>query len=151
MFGNPETTPGGRALKFYSSVRLDIRRVNTIKDATGAIGTHVRTRVVKNKIAPPFRDAEFDLMFDSGISTEGDLLDLGVKHELIEKSGAFLRYGDIVMGQGREKAKQFLLDNPDIMAELKNKILAAYSLTDSQAAEEEKPAETKNAKKSNKK
>jgi recombination protein RecA len=148
MFGNPETTPGGRALKFYSSVRLDIRRVNTIKDATGAIGTHVRTRVVKNKIAPPFRDAEFDLMFDSGISTEGDLIDLGVNHELIEKSGAFLRYGDIVMGQGREKAKQFLRDNPDIMDELKNKILAAHSLGDTQAP---KPDKEKTTKKSAKK
>ena len=148
MFGNPETTPGGRALKFYSSVRLDIRRVNTIKDATGAIGTHVRTRVVKNKIAPPFRDAEFDIMFDSGISTEGDLIDLGVNHELIEKSGAFLRYGDIVMGQGREKAKQFLRDNPDLMDELKNKILAAHSLIETESS---KPDKEKTTKKSTKK
>ena len=151
MFGNPETTPGGRALKFYSSVRLDIRRVNTIKDATGAIGTHVRTRVVKNKIAPPFRDAEFDIMFDSGISTEGDLIDLGVNHELVEKSGAFLRYGDIIMGQGREKAKQFLRDNPDLMDELKAKILTAHGLANSESVREEDAAETKPTKKTSKK
>jgi len=128
MFGNPETTPGGRALKFYSSVRIDVRRVNTIKDSTGAIGTHVRARVVKNKIAPPFREAEFDIMFDSGISTEGDLLDLAVNQGLVEKSGAFLRYDDVVIGQGREKAKDFLRDNPDLAAELRSKILAAHGL-----------------------
>jgi recombination protein RecA len=151
MFGNPETTPGGRALKFYSSVRIDIRRVNTIKDATGAIGTHVRARVVKNKIAPPFRDAEFDIMFDSGISAEGDLVDLGVNHELIEKSGAFLRYGDIVIGQGREKAKQFLRDNPDVMDELKAKILSAYGLDSTKPIREDVSAETKPTQKTAKK
>ncbi len=126
MFGNPETTPGGRALKFYSSVRIDVRRVNTIKDGTGAIGTHVRARIVKNKIAPPFRDAEFDIMFNSGISAEGDLLDLAVKHDLVQKSGAFLRYDDVVIGQGREKAKDFLRENPDLGEELKQKVLAIH-------------------------
>ena len=104
MFGNPETTPGGRALKFYTSVRIDVRRIATLKDNAGAIGTRVRTRVVKNKIAPPFRDAEFDIMFDSGISREGDLLDLGVECNVVEKSGAWLTYGDIRLGQGRENA-----------------------------------------------
>ena len=126
MFGNPETTPGGRALKFYSSVRIDVRRINTIKDGTGAIGTHVRARVVKNKIAPPFRDAEFDIMFNSGISAEGDLLDLAIKHELVEKSGAFLRYEDVMIGQGREKAKDFLRENPDLSEELRRKVLAKH-------------------------
>jgi recombination protein RecA len=128
MFGNPETTPGGRALKFYSSVRIDVRRVNTIKDANGAIGVHIRARVVKNKIAPPFRESEFDIMFDSGISTEGDLIDLAVKENLVEKSGAFLRYGDIVIGQGREKAKDFLRENPDLAQEIRTKILTDHGL-----------------------
>ena len=128
MFGNPETTPGGRALKFYSSVRLDVRRIATIKDSSGAVGTRVRARVVKNKIAPPFRDAEFDLMFDSGISYEGDLLDLGATCDVIQKSGAWLNYGDIRLGQGRENAKQYLIENKDLCEEIKNKILAAKGL-----------------------
>jgi len=144
MFGNPETTPGGRALKFYSSVRVDVRRISTIKDADGAIGTHVRARVVKNKIAPPFREGEFDIMFDHGISSEGDLLDLAVKHNIIEKSGAFLRYDDIVIGQGREKAKDFLRENPDLFAEIQNKILAAYAHGEPQT---EKTTDTKNTRK----
>jgi recombination protein RecA len=144
MFGNPETTPGGRALKFYSSVRIDVRRINTIKDSTGAIGTHVRARVVKNKIAPPFREAEFDIMFDSGISAEGDLIDLAIKHEIIEKSGAFLRYEDVVIGQGREKAKDYLHDNPDLNEELKQKILTAYGLFHAPKSKtQEKPAPAK--------
>ncbi|MFC1782158.1 recombinase RecA [Planctomycetota bacterium] len=149
MFGNPETTPGGRALKFYSSVRIDVRRISTIKDAAGAIGTHVRARVVKNKIAPPFRDGEFDIMFDSGISSEGDLIDLAVKENFVEKSGAFLRYGDVVIGQGREKAKDFLRENPDLAAELRDKILTAHGLgPDSNKKHSEKqPAPKKSAKK----
>ncbi|MBN1846769.1 MAG: recombinase RecA [Sedimentisphaerales bacterium] len=138
MFGNPETTPGGRALKFYSSVRIDVRRINTIKDANGAIGTHIRARVVKNKIAPPFREAEFDIMFDSGISGEGDLIDLACQENVVEKSGAFLRYGDIVLGQGREKAKQFLRENPDLAEEIRQKILALHGLAPATA--EAKPA-----------
>ncbi len=149
MFGNPETTPGGRALKFYSSVRVDVRRISTIKDADGAIGTHVRARVVKNKIAPPFREGEFDIMFDHGISSEGDLLDLAVKHNIIEKSGAFLRYEDIVIGQGREKAKDFLRENPDLFTEIQNKILTAH--TQGSPPEEKTPEPKKTTKKTAKK
>lgn len=128
MFGNPETTTGGRALKFYTSVRLDVRRLATIKDGAGAVGSRVRARVVKNKIAPPFRDTEFDIMFDSGISYEGDLLDLGIGCDLVQKSGAWLNYGDIRLGQGRENAKKYLAENADLCEELKNKILAAKGL-----------------------
>ncbi len=130
MFGNPETTPGGRALKFYSSVRIDIRRITTIKDAGNAVGNRVRARVVKNKIAPPFRDTEFDIMFDSGISYEGDLIDMGMTCDVVQKSGAWLNYGDIRLGQGREKAKQYLLENNDLCEELKNKILIAKGLVE---------------------
>jgi recombination protein RecA len=128
MFGNPETTTGGKALKFYSSVRIDLRRITTIKDATGAIGSRVRARVVKNKIAPPFRDTEFDIMFDSGISYEGDLLDLAVNCQVVEKSGAWLNYGDIRLGQGRENAKKYLTENKDLSEEIKGKILTARGL-----------------------
>ncbi len=124
MFGNPETTTGGRALKFYSSVRIDIRRMNTIKEGEVAIGNHVRAKVVKNKIAPPFREAEFDILFDSGISYEGDLLDIAVADNIIEKSGAWFSYGPARMGQGREQARQFLKDNRDAAAEIREKILA---------------------------
>ncbi|MBA7484851.1 Protein RecA [subsurface metagenome] len=128
MFGNPETTTGGRALKFYSSVRLDVRRLATIKDNTGAVGSRVRARVVKNKIAPPFRDTEFDIMFDSGISYEGDLLDLGAGCDVVQKSGAWLNYGDIRLGQGRENAKKYLTENKDLCEEIKNKILVTKGL-----------------------
>ncbi len=124
MFGNPETTTGGRALKFYSSVRIDIRRINTIKEGEVAIGNHVRAKVVKNKIAPPFREAEFDILFDSGISYEGDLLDIAVADNIIDKSGAWFSYGPARMGQGREQARQFLKDNPDATKEIREKILA---------------------------
>jgi len=119
MFGTPETTPGGRALKFYSSVRIDIRRIGAIKDADKNIGNRVRARVVKNKIAPPFRDAEFDIMFNEGISASGDLVDLAVADEIIKKSGAWFSYGEIRLGQGRENAKQFLRDNTDLFDEIK--------------------------------
>jgi recombination protein RecA len=128
MFGNPETTTGGRALKFYSSVRIDVRRLATIKETGRAIGTRVRARVVKNKIAPPFRDGEFDIMFDSGLSYEGDLLDLGVGCGVVEKSGAWLTYGDVRLGQGRENAKKYLAENKDLCEELKGKILAAKEM-----------------------
>jgi recombination protein RecA len=128
MFGNPETTPGGRALKFYSSVRIDVRRLATIKDGGSAVGSRVRGRVVKNKIAPPFRESEFDLMFDHGISYEGDLLDLGVDCDCVEKSGAWLNYGDIRLGQGRENAKKYLAENKDLCDEIKEKILVAKGL-----------------------
>ncbi|HUT28663.1 MAG TPA: recombinase RecA [Sedimentisphaerales bacterium] len=128
MFGNPETTPGGKALKFYSSVRIDVRRIATIKDSTGAVGSRVRARVVKNKIAPPFRDAEFDILFDSGISYEGDLLDLGAACNVVEKSGAWLNYGDVRLGQGRDNARKFLVENRDLADEIKHKILVAKGL-----------------------
>jgi len=128
MFGNPETTPGGRALKFYSTVRIDVRRLATIKEGGTAVGSRVRARVVKNKIAPPFRESEFDLMFDHGISYEGDLLDLGVGCDCVEKSGAWLNYGEIRLGQGRENAKKYLAENKDLCEEIKNKILVAKGL-----------------------
>lgn len=128
MFGNPETTPGGRALKFYSSIRLDVRRIGTIKDDDVAIGSRVRARVVKNKIAPPFRESEFDIMFDSGISYEGDLIDLAVGCEIIQKSGAWLNYGDVRLGQGRENAKKYLIENKDLCEEIKDKVLVAKGL-----------------------
>jgi recombination protein RecA len=130
MFGNPETTTGGRALKFYSSVRIDVRRISTIKDSSGAVGSRIRARVVKNKIAPPFRDSEFDIMFDSGISYEGDLIDLGIGCEVVEKSGAWLNYGNMRLGQGRENAKKFLAENKDLTEELKQKILVSKGLTE---------------------
>ena len=135
MFGNPETTPGGRALKFYSSVRLDVRRIATIKEGDRAIGNHVRARVVKNKVAPPFRESEFDIMFDSGISREGDLLDLAVQTGVIEKMGAWYSYGQVRLGQGRENSKQFLKDNADLVAEILQRILEQKGVRP--AAEEE--------------
>jgi len=125
VFGNPEVTPGGRALKFYSSVRIDLRRVDTIKQGNEAIGSHVRARVVKNKVAPPFRSAEFDIMFDHGISREGNLLDLSAELGLVSKSGAFFSYGDIRLGQGRENAKQHLRENPELAHEIEQRIRAS--------------------------
>lgn len=141
MFGNPETTPGGRALKFYSSVRIDIRRISTIKDANGATGNRVRARVVKNKVAPPFRETEFDIMFDEGISILGDLIDLAVNENVVEKSGAFLRYGNAVIGQGREKAKEFLRENPHVADELRAKIMAGHGVNGQASAARTKAAE----------
>jgi recombination protein RecA len=123
MFGNPETTPGGRALKFYSSVRIDVRRTGTIKDGEVSVGCRTRARVVKNKIAPPFRDAEFDIMFDRGISYEGDLLDLAVIANVVEKSGAWFNFKTTRLGQGRENAKQFLVDNKDLAEEIRKAVL----------------------------
>ncbi len=124
MFGNPETTPGGRALKFYSSVRVDVRRISTIKDGENSVGNHVRAKVVKNKVAAPFQTAEFDIMFDSGVSREGDLLDLALKDNIVAKTGAWFGYGDVRLGQGRENSKQFLRDNDDLFNEIRAKILA---------------------------
>ena len=133
MFGNPETTSGGNALKFYSSVRLDVRRVSTIKSSGDeAIGNRVRTRVVKNKCAAPFKKAEFDIMFDSGISYVGDLLDLAVENDIVNKSGAWFNYGKVKLGQGRENAKQFFTDNPELLDEVKQKILIAKGLVEPQ-------------------
>ena len=128
MFGNPETTTGGNALKFYSSVRLDVRRISTIKEGNVALGSRVRARVVKNKIAPPFREAEFDIMFDSGISYEGDLVDMGTNCGVIAKSGAWILYGDIKLGQGRENAKKYLAENKELTEEIKDKILVAIGV-----------------------
>ena len=125
VFGNPEVTPGGRALKFYSSVRLDLRRVETIKQGTEATGSHVRAKVVKNKVAPPFRSAEFDIMFDHGISRESNLIDLGAELGLIKKAGTFFSYGDIRLGQGRENAKQYLNQNPELAQEIEQQIRAS--------------------------
>jgi recombination protein RecA len=130
MFGNPETTPGGRALKFYASVRIDVRRTSTIKEGDVSIGVRTRARVVKNKIAPPFRDAEFDIMFDRGISYEGDLIDLAVLGNVVEKSGAWYTYKGTRLGQGRENAKQFLSENNDVAEELRAAILSSKGLLD---------------------
>ena len=128
MFGNPETTTGGRALKFYSSVRLDVRRVESLKLAGEVIGNHTRIKVVKNKIAPPFKEAEFDIMFGKGISKEGDVLDLAVNLNIIVKAGAWFSYNDAKIGQGRENAKIYLSQHPEIMAEVENKVRAHYNL-----------------------
>jgi recombination protein RecA len=125
VFGNPEVTPGGRALKFYSSVRIDLRRQETIKQGEVAVGNRVKARIVKNKCAPPFRTAEFDIMFDHGISREGDLIDLGVELGLIKKSGAFFSWGDTRLGQGRENAKNFLIQKPEIAKEIEQKVRAS--------------------------
>ena len=118
MYGNPETTPGGRALKFYTSVRLDIRRITTIKDGTDIIGNRTRVKVVKNKVAPPFKQTEFDIMYNQGISYEGDILDLAVKGDIVQKMGSWFSYDDMKIGQGRENAKQFLMDNNDVRKEI---------------------------------
>ena len=122
MFGNPETTTGGNALKFYASQRLDIRRIGQIKQGDDVIGNRVRVKIVKNKIAPPFRQAEFDIMYNEGISTTGDVLDLAVMHDIVQKSGAFYKYNDETIGQGREAAKKYLKDNPDKLAEIDDKV-----------------------------
>ena len=123
MFGSPETTPGGRALKFYASVRMDIRRTGTLKDGDTPVGNHVRVKVVKNKVAPPFRQAEFDIMFNEGISATGDLIDMAVADKVCEKSGAWYSYGELRLGQGRERAKDFLRENPELFAEIRAKVL----------------------------
>jgi recombination protein RecA len=129
MFGNPETTPGGRALKFYASVRLDIRRVETIKSGTEAIGSRVRVKVVKNKVAPPFRVAEFDVMYGEGISREGSLVDVGVALDVVTKTGAWFTFGETRLGQGREAAKDFLRTNEDVAAEIEAQIRSKMSAT----------------------
>jgi recombination protein RecA len=123
MFGNPETTPGGRALKFYASIRIDVRRTGTIKENEVSVGNRTRARVVKNKIAPPFRDAEFDIMFDGGISYEGDILDLGVLANVVDKSGAWFNFKNVRLGQGRENSKQFLKDNKEVAAQIRQAVL----------------------------
>jgi recombination protein RecA len=138
MFGSPETQPGGRALKFYSSQRLDIRRIETLKEGTEAIGNRVRVKVVKNKVAPPFRQAEFDIEYGVGISKEGGLLDMALEHDLIQKSGSFFSYGETRLGQGRNNTKEFLRDNPELAAELEEKIHAKLGMGE-EAKEEAHP------------
>ncbi|MBV1818560.1 recombinase RecA [Clostridium cochlearium] len=128
MFGNPETTPGGRALKFYSSVRLDVRRIDSIKQGDEFLGNRTRVKITKNKVAPPFKNAEFDIMYNEGISRTGDVLDLGVKEEIVQKSGSWFSYNDVRLGQGRENAKQFLKDNPELLYEIENTIREKYGL-----------------------
>jgi len=137
VFGNPEVTTGGRALKFYSSVRIDLRRAETIKQGTEALGSRIRVKVVKNKVAPPFRTAEFDIMFDHGISKEGNLLDIGLELGLLSKAGAFFSYGDIRLGQGRESAKQYLTQNPELAQEIEERIRASASTTHDTSPDEE--------------
>lgn len=127
MFGNPETTTGGNALKFYASVRLDIRRISQIKDSDEVSGNRVKVKIVKNKVAPPFRIAEFDIMFGQGISKAGEIIDLGVEYDIIKKSGSWFSYGDTKLGQGRDGVKQIILDNPDLMDELEAKIRAVVT------------------------
>jgi len=122
MFGNPETTTGGRALKFYASIRVDIRRIAAIKDGDAVVGGRTRVKVVKNKMAPPFREAEFDIMYGEGISKEGDLLDLAVEKKIIEKSGAWFAYGGERLGQGRENVKQFLKEHPDLRNTIEERV-----------------------------
>lgn len=133
MFGNPETTTGGRALKFYSSIRLDVRRIESLKQAGEVIGNRTRIKVVKNKIAPPFKEAEFDIMFGEGISREGDVLDLAANIGVIAKSGAWYAYKDAKIGQGRENAKQYLKERPEIFAEVEQKVREHYSLSEAAA------------------
>ncbi|MEJ2057314.1 MAG: recombinase RecA [Desulfofustis sp.] len=136
MFGNPETTTGGNALKFYSSIRLDIRRIGQIKDGQEAIGNRTRVKVVKNKVAPPFKTCEFDIIFGEGISASGDILDLAVEQEIVDKSGAWYSYLDERIGQGRENAKQFLIDHPEMMTEIENKVRLGFGLPVAKDAQE---------------
>ena len=138
MFGNPETTTGGRALKFYSSVRLDVRRIESLKQAGEVIGNRTRVKVVKNKIAPPFKEAEFDIMFGEGISRVGDILDIAAGIDVVNKSGAWYAYEGNKIGQGRENAKQYLKDNPAVCEEIEQKVRKHFSM-----GEEETAAETK--------
>ena len=127
MFGNPETTPGGRALKFYSSVRLDIRKIENLKQDGEVFGNRVRVKVVKNKVAPPFREAEFDIIYGKGISKAGNILDLGVNLDIVEKSGSWFSYDGTRIGQGRENAKRYIEENPEVMADIEKKVRAKFN------------------------
>jgi len=135
MFGNPETTTGGRALKFYSSVRMDVRRIESLKMNGEVIGNRTRIKVVKNKIAPPFREAEFDIMFGQGISKEGDILDIAANEGIVQKTGAWFAYNESKIGQGRENAKAFLKNNPEVLAEIENKVRAKFDMPELTEAE----------------
>ena len=148
MFGNPETTTGGRALKFYSSIRLDVRRIESLKQGGEVIGNRTRVKVVKNKVAPPFREAEFDIMFGKGISQEGDILDLAANNNIINKSGAWYAYEGTKIGQGRENTKIYLREHPEMMAEVERKVREHYGLID--AAEDDKKADAKSGSKKTK-
>jgi len=132
IYGSPETTPGGRALKFYTSVRLDIRRITTIKNGTDVVGNRTRVKVVKNKVAPPFKQTEFDIMYNQGISYTGDILDLAIQGDIIQKMGSWFSYGDMKIGQGRENSKDFLADNEDVMKEVVTKVKSFMGLEESQ-------------------
>lgn len=145
MFGNPETTTGGRALKFYASIRMDVRKIETLKTGGEFIGNRVRVKVVKNKVAPPFKEAEFDIMFGEGISKAGDILDLAADLDIVHKSGAWYSYKEERIGQGRENAKNYLLENPEKMEEVETAVRAHYGLNGSKEVAEEKTAEKKKA------
>jgi recombination protein RecA len=145
MFGSPETQPGGRALKFYASQRLDIRRIETLKDGVEAIGNRVRVKVVKNKVAAPFRQAEFDIEYGQGISSEGCILDLGLEHDIVQKSGSFFSYGEERLGQGRNNAKAYLRENPAMAKEIEGKVYAAVGFTPEQGAPLPAPTEVTGA------
>ena len=136
MFGNPETTPGGRALKFYSSIRMEIRRITTLKDSGESVGNRVRVKIVKNKVAPPFKQTEFDLMYGRGISFEGDILDLAVSGNIIEKTGAWFSYGDMKIGQGRENSKQYLKENNDTLIEIIDKVKAFMGMNEEEVPDQ---------------
>jgi recombination protein RecA len=145
MFGSPETTPGGRALKFYSSCRIDVRRIGQLKEGEEVIGQRVRAKVVKNKVAPPFRTAEFDMMAANGISYEADVLDMAIEHKLVTRTGAWFRYGDLQLGQGREKARDYLKERPELLTELRDKVMASHGygeikLDDGEAGDPEEDA-----------
>lgn len=146
MFGNPETTTGGRALKFYSSVRLDVRRIETLKQSGDMVGNRVRVKIAKNKIAPPFKNAEFDIMFGKGISKEGDILDLAVQNNIIQKSGAWFSYNETRLGQGRENAKKYLIDNRELLAEVEDLVREHYGLATLNKKQTDKPKEEKTKK-----
>jgi recombination protein RecA len=157
MWGSPETTSGGRALKFYASVRIDIRRIETLKVGAEMIGNRIRAKIVKNKVAPPFREAEFDIMFGKGISREGSLLDVGVEHGIVRKGGAWFTYDEVQLGQGKENSKNFLRENPDLALQLENDVYKAVGMVDSEettkedSAEEDSKEDSKVKKETNKK
>ncbi|MCB1888283.1 MAG: DNA recombination/repair protein RecA, partial [Rhodocyclaceae bacterium] len=130
MFGNPETTTGGNALKFYASVRMDIRRTGAIKRGDQVVGSETRCKVVKNKVAPPFREAHFDILYGEGISREGEIIDLGVEHKIVDKSGAWYAYGGSKIGQGKDNTREFLRGNPDLAREIENKVRVAVGLAE---------------------
>jgi recombination protein RecA len=146
MFGNPETTTGGRALKFYSSIRIDIRRIASLKDGDTVVGSRTKVKVVKNKVAAPFRQAEFDINYGEGISREGELLDMGMEAKIVEKSGAWLSYGDLRIGQGRENAKQFLKENPELTAEIETKLRKQLGLLPPDPIDKTPPTEVSHEK-----